>query len=60
SIGVTGLPVFVSAAYDVPVELNIETSGGRPTTMGACDIVHPLRNIRRDKRILLVMTEAIV
>ena len=44
---------LVSAAYAVPVELNIETSGGRPTTTGAWAAVEPSRKIRRDSRIAL-------
>src|SRR5262245_43730068 len=47
------------AAYAVPLELNIDTSGGRPTTIDACDAVHPFRNARRDRRVLRVMTAAI-
>src|SRR5690349_13539524 len=37
-----------SAAYAVPAELNMETSGGIPTSTGACESVSPLRKIRRE------------
>ena len=38
-----------SAAYAVPVELNIEISGGTPTMTGSWAAVRPLRKILRDK-----------
>src|ERR1700722_15356156 len=41
----------VSAAYAVPVALNIEISGGSPTI-----VVAPFRRDRRDKRKRLVIT----
>src|SRR5215471_18887806 len=46
----------LSAAYAVPVELNMEISGGMPTIAGTCADVRPLRKIRRDRRGRLVMT----
>src|SRR5262249_19475645 len=46
----------VSAAYAVPVELNMEISGGTPTTTGTWAAVSPLRKILRDKRMRLVIT----
>src|SRR5215471_2555381 len=46
----------VSAAYAVPVELNMEISGGTPTTTGTWAAVSPLRKILRDKRTRLVIT----
>src|SRR5262245_57006269 len=57
SIGAAVLTVAAgSAAYAVPVELNIEISGGRPTTTGACESVRPLRKILRESLGRLVMT----
>src|SRR5215472_8310856 len=46
----------LSAAYAVPVELNMEISGGTPTTTGSWAAVSPLRKILRDKRTRLVIT----
>src|SRR5215471_16823374 len=46
----------LSAAYAVPVELNMEISGGRPTTTGNWAAVSPLRKTLRDKRTRLVIT----
>src|SRR6266852_3108329 len=52
---------FASAAYAVPVELNIETSGGKPMMTGACERVSPLRKNRRDsltRRVISCDTDA--
>src|SRR5437763_15706576 len=49
-----------SAAYAVPVELNIEISGGTPTMTGTWAAVRPLRKILRERRGRLVMTCDIV
>ena len=38
-----GAASLVSAAYAVPFELNIETSGGMPDSIGACTAVSPRR-----------------
>src|SRR5215831_10552071 len=48
SNGTVFLVGLASAAYTVPVELNMETRGGRPTITGACERVSPLRKNRRD------------
>src|SRR5947209_1466729 len=45
-----------SAAYAVPVELNIEIRGGTPTITGSWAAVRPFRKIRRDRRVRLVIT----
>src|SRR5437016_7775522 len=37
-----------SAAYAVPAALNMETSGGKPTQMGAPERDNPLSNARRE------------
>src|SRR5437870_5319208 len=44
-----------SAAYAVPVELNIEIRGGTPTITGNWAAVRPCRKIRRDRRVRLVI-----
>src|SRR5947208_8730205 len=49
-----------SAAYAVPVELNIEISGGTPTMTGTWAAVRRLRKILRERRGRLVMTCDIV
>src|SRR5215831_6058626 len=46
------------AAYAVPVALNMETSGGRPTRTGACAADSPLRKILRESLTRRVMTFA--
>src|SRR5215472_16834826 len=53
----TGSVPFV-AAYAVPVELNIDTSGGRPSRTGAWAAVSPLRKILRESLTRRVMTFA--
>ena len=55
----TGTAVLLadaSAAYAVPAELNIETSGGKPTRTGAGENAIPFKNPRREIRRRLVMT----
>src|ERR1700722_11136535 len=44
------------AAYAVPVELNMATSGGSPTVIADPDSVNPRRNLRRETRLRLVIT----
>src|SRR5580700_5785617 len=44
------------AAYAVPVELNMATSGGRPTVIADPDTVSPLRNRRRETLLRFVIT----
>src|SRR5258705_10554394 len=46
-----------SAAYPVPMELNMLTSGGSPTCTAPPASVRPLRNLRRETRERLVMTD---
>src|SRR3954451_1519076 len=46
----------VSAAYAVPVELNIETNGGKPTTTCEPTAVSPFRMARRVSLTRLVIT----
>src|SRR5450432_2969413 len=45
-----------SAAYAVPSELNIETSGGSPTRIGAPEAVSPFNRDRRESLTRLVIT----
>src|SRR2546421_13088110 len=45
-----------SAAYAVPAALNMETSGGSPTQIGAPERDNPLSNARREIRKRLVIT----
>ena len=51
-----GLLAAVPAAYAVPVELNILTSGGSPTCTALPASVNPLRNLRRETRNRLAIT----
>src|SRR5436309_971334 len=44
------------AAYAVPTELNIETSGGSPTTIGAPVAVRPFNKDRREILTRFVIT----
>src|SRR5437868_6673639 len=55
SMGASGLP-SAGAAYAVPVELNIETSGGNPMIACAGPAARLLSNVRRDNLTRLVMT----
>src|SRR5687767_11191795 len=47
------------AAYAVPWPLNIDTSGGRPTTTDDCAAVSPFRKRRRDSLARLAIVFAI-
>src|SRR5215472_4330919 len=49
-------PAGVSAAYAVPRELNIETSGGSPTIIGAPEAVRPFKIDRRESLTRFVMS----
>src|SRR4051812_10097184 len=44
-----------SAAYAVPIELNIDTRGGMPTITGTWAAVSPRRKILRERRLRLVI-----
>src|SRR3569623_52055 len=56
SIGFAGVPVAGSAAYAVPIELNIEISGGSPTAILAPARVMPFSMVRLEVLSLLVIT----
>jgi len=56
STGATFLSGRVSAAYAVPAELNIETSGGNPSTTAVWVAVIPVRKRLRDNLTRLVIT----
>src|SRR2546428_13473147 len=56
SNGTDFFAAFVSAAYAVPAELNIEISGGSPSTTGAWESVKPLRSNLRDSLTRLVIS----
>src|SRR5437868_1711102 len=49
-------PAGVSAAYAAPFELNMQASGGSPTTIRAPERDNPFSRARRDKRKRLVIT----
>ena len=51
--------VVTDAAYAVPVELNIDTRGGRPRITGACVAVKPFRKNLRESLLRRVMMFAI-
>src|SRR6266566_2544782 len=55
SIAVSALTA-VPAAYAVPVALNIETSGGRPTQICAPERENPFNNALRDSLVRSVIT----
>src|SRR6185312_2788976 len=56
SIGLAGVPVAGSAAYAVPIELNIEISGGNPTAILAPARVMPFSMARLEVLSRLVIT----
>src|SRR3982750_2405773 len=57
--GAGGGSVRASAAYAVPWELNMATSGGTPTMIGVCAAVRPFRKILRDSLLRFVITRDI-
>src|SRR6185312_717309 len=56
SIGFAGVPVAGSAAYAVPIELNIEIRGGNPTAILAPATVMPFSMLRLEVLSRLVIT----